>query len=413
MTFRIFLLLLAGIFVGFFANSAEARKVDLALVLLIDDSGSIDQNEARMQRSGYAAAFRSGPVVEAMTRGPNQAIAVSVVLFTDQVRVMIPWTVIDGKNSAEALASRIQGIPRMPGAATHIGKGLEFSINHISRCPHEFFASTIDLSADGWDNQYAPAVDGAALITGLLGAVTGIQIGIPQGPDPVGARKLSQLRDYAKSRGITINCIAIEDASLRDYFSRHVMTGPNAFTLFAPSFRAFTDAIHRKLLREINEGVKLSAVRQKKALPASAEKKPSQPGKARETQKPARAAGATGEARVAGREAEPGAVEQEAPPPAVVEVAPPVERRYQILVRDAANDFPVDEVRVEALSPAESIGIDAPEGRPGLIVVDLRAPAGQIPRVRLSAPLFLPREVALNDEITEVRLERMPLRVVW
>ncbi len=395
------------------ATPAQARKVDLALVLLIDDSGSIDEGEARMQRSGYAAAFRSPDVLEAMTRGPNKAIGVSVVMFTDQVRVMIPWRVLDGRQSAEAFAAQMESLPRMPGAATHIGKGLEYSINHLSRTPFEFYASTIDLSADGWDNQYAPPVDGTALITGMLGAVTGLQIGLPSMPDPVGARKLAQLRDYAKSRGITINCIAIEDPSLRDYFSRYVMTGPHAFTLFAPSFRAFTDAIQRKLLREIREGIKVSEVRQQKAPPARAVASPTPSRKVQERPTEARVREQVQPSEIAAQPGEPAEVVAPPAPAAVIEVTPPVELRYSLLVRDAVNDFPVDEVRIEVLPPAELLAQDVPEGRPGLILLDIRTPANSPPKIRLAAPLYLPLEMALRPEPNEARLERMPLRVVW
>lgn len=400
----------------FLVGAAQARSVDLALVLLIDDSGSIDDRESRMQLSGYASAFRSPAVVEALTRGPRQAIAVSVVMFTDQVRVVVPWRVLDGRQSAEALAAQIERLPRMAGSGTHIAQGLQFSINHLSRCPHEFSASTIDISADGWDNQFAPPIDGAALLTGLLGAVTGINIGLPSGPDPVGARKLSEMRNYAKSRGITINCIAIEDPTLRDYFSRYVMGGPGAFTTFAPSFRAFTEAIQRKLLREIKEGLKVSEVRQKKASPArvAAPKPEGSPAKAKQDQSPGGVAAEPGSPAAAGQTSAPGMVEeQNQPTPRVIEVAPPVELLREIMVREARSDFPLDEVQVEVLPPAELLSLEVPEGRPGLILLRVKVPAGQTPRVSLAAPLFLSKEAILAEPVTEVSLERLPLKIAW
>ena len=401
--------------------TGQARTVDLALVLLIDDSGSIDDQETQMQRSGYADAFRDSQIIDAMTRGPNQSIAVSVVLFTDQVSVKIPWKVVDSKASAESLANQIERIPRIMGSATHIAQGVEYSINHISRCPYDFFASTIDLSADGSDNQHA-SVDGVALIAGILGAVTGVNVSLPSGPDPVGARKLSELRNYANSRGITINCIAIEDPSLRGYFSQYVMAGPNAFTVFAPNFRAFTDAIQRKLLREINEGVKISAARQNKAPPAkvtkpSATPKPKPkptPGSVKTDTSPAEAASDPDAPNAVSQQPGAGEVQQErTPAPMVVEVAPPVERRYQVLVRDQASQFPIDDVKVEVVAPAVLIGISAPEGRPGMVWVDLSTPAGQSSRIRVSAPLYQPKEVTLTQDLTEVGIDRLPLKIVW
>jgi hypothetical protein len=403
-----------------------AQKVDLALVLLIDDSGSIDDGESQMQLRGYANAFRSPQVIEAMTRGPNKSIAVSAVMFTDRVQVMIPWMRLDGKQSADTFAARMQGLPRMPGAATHIAKGIEFSINHISRCPFEFFASTIDLSADGVDNEFMPAISGAAVITGVLGAITGINVGVPNIPDPISSRRLTEVRNYAKSRGITINAIAIEDPALKDYFSRYVTTGPSSFTMFAPSFRAFTDMIQRKLVREINESVKISTARQNKATEvrrARAVSSPSPTPAATARRTPARAAADAkpdavtadpGEPADVVRESTPGEVEQDREPaPLVVEFRPPVERRIQLLTRDAINDFPIDEIRIEALDGSEILFEETPEGRPGLTVLEMRTPAGQTPRIRVSAPLYLSKDVNLPVDLNEITLDRQPLRIVW
>lgn len=419
---RFFLCVL--LLLAFSIAASEARKVDLALVLLIDDSGSIDDRESQMQLGGYAAAFRSPQVIEAMTRGPNKSIAVSVVMFTDRVQVMIPWTLLDGRQSADAFAGRMQRLPRIAGAATHIGKGIEFSINHISRCPFEFFASTIDVSADGWDNEFTPVVSGTAVVTGLLGALTGIPLGIPDMPDPVSSRRLTELRNYAKSRGITVNAIAIEDPSLKEYFSRHVVAGPSSFTMFAPNFRAFTEVIQRKLLREINEAVKLSTVRQNRetevrkaravASPTPRAKADRTPAQISADAKPDAVRTTPGSPASVETNTLPGGVETPAEnAPLVVEVRPPVERRIQLLVRDAANDFPLDEVRLEQLEATEILAQETPEGRPGLLLLDVRTPAGQTPRVRVSAPLYLPEEVNLPLDANEVELQRQPLRVIW
>ncbi|MHA1108282.1 MAG: DUF1194 domain-containing protein, partial [Alphaproteobacteria bacterium] len=48
---------------------AAGKPVDLELVLAIDVSGSIDEEEARLQRDGYVAAIKDPKVVAAITGG--------------------------------------------------------------------------------------------------------------------------------------------------------------------------------------------------------------------------------------------------------------------------------------------------------------------------------------------------------
>ena len=48
------------------AGTAQARCADLALVLAIDASGSIDAAEFALQQQGYAAAFRAPHVQSAL-----------------------------------------------------------------------------------------------------------------------------------------------------------------------------------------------------------------------------------------------------------------------------------------------------------------------------------------------------------
>src|ERR1043166_9333256 len=59
-------------------SAAQDKKdVDLALALGIDISGSIDPDEAKLQREGYVSAFRDPVIVRAILGGPNGRIAVA------------------------------------------------------------------------------------------------------------------------------------------------------------------------------------------------------------------------------------------------------------------------------------------------------------------------------------------------
>ena len=57
-------------------SGAAAAPLDLELVLAVDSSGSIDEEEAELQRRGYANAFLSRRVLDAIRSGYGQAIAV-------------------------------------------------------------------------------------------------------------------------------------------------------------------------------------------------------------------------------------------------------------------------------------------------------------------------------------------------
>lgn len=59
--------------------AAAQQPVDLELVLAIDISGSVDEEEAALQREGYVAALTNPRVVAAMGGGPFGAIAVTYV----------------------------------------------------------------------------------------------------------------------------------------------------------------------------------------------------------------------------------------------------------------------------------------------------------------------------------------------
>ena len=58
------------------APGARAEKVDVALVLAADVSRSIDDDEFKLQRQGYAAAVTNPRVLNAIAAGQSGAIAI-------------------------------------------------------------------------------------------------------------------------------------------------------------------------------------------------------------------------------------------------------------------------------------------------------------------------------------------------
>ena len=104
-------ILLAGA-LGGGAAAGAAERVALELVLLADATGSIDEAEIRFQRRGYAAALAHPEVLAAIAQGFDRRIAVTYVEWgtVGSQDVVVPWTVIDGPESAAALCNLGAGL---------------------------------------------------------------------------------------------------------------------------------------------------------------------------------------------------------------------------------------------------------------------------------------------------------------
>ena len=79
------------------AKAQEKKEIDLALALAIDISGSIDPDEAHLQRQGYVDAFRDPVIVKAILAGPNGRIAVAYYEWSDSwmQKLLLDWTLLD------------------------------------------------------------------------------------------------------------------------------------------------------------------------------------------------------------------------------------------------------------------------------------------------------------------------------
>ncbi|MGE0724121.1 MAG: DUF1194 domain-containing protein, partial [Alphaproteobacteria bacterium] len=108
-------LLLAG-------PAAAAETVDLELVLAVDVSGSIDREEAKLQREGYVAAFVDPEVIAAIQGGLHGRIAVTYLEWAGyrHRRLVVGWQVIEGRETAQAFAARLAAAPVATGVSTSI-----------------------------------------------------------------------------------------------------------------------------------------------------------------------------------------------------------------------------------------------------------------------------------------------------
>jgi len=134
--------------------AAAARPVDLALVLAVDASRSIDDEEYRIQREGYATAFESRAVIEAIESGTIGAIAVTYVEWSGsgRQRQLVPWAIVSDPDTALAFAEAIRRAPRTFADFTAIGSAIDFSAQLLEDGAFATPRRTIDISGDGVSN---------------------------------------------------------------------------------------------------------------------------------------------------------------------------------------------------------------------------------------------------------------------
>lgn len=226
-------LLIAGGAAGLLAHPGLARAaepVDVALVLAVDVSRSIDEDEARLQREGYCKAVTDPRVVAAVRGGMIGSIALAYVEWAgaEYQRLVIPWTQIASQSDADAWADALDRAPRQSLSWTSISGGIDFSHKLLSDLPYEAMRRVIDVSGDGVNNSGPPA---------------------------------EEARDRAVADGIVINGLPIMNdrpaygrmppLPLDQYYGQNVIGGPGAFLISAADFDAFENAVRRKLVREV------------------------------------------------------------------------------------------------------------------------------------------------------------------
>lgn len=204
-------------------STAAEAKLDLALVLAVDCSSSVTEDEFALMMDGYAAAFRDARVRAAIRTGPHRAIAVSLIEWsnTGWQRVAADWQVIGDSDSAESFAKELETTSRLVyGGATSISGGIDYAARLLDRAALASERRTIDVSGDGKNNE---------------------------------GRSVHAARDAAVARGITINGLAIvnDEPDIETYYRDAVIGGDHPFVMIANGYDDFAEAIVRKLQKEI------------------------------------------------------------------------------------------------------------------------------------------------------------------
>src|SRR5712671_37958 len=133
-------------------------SVDVELVIAVDVSYSMDLDELAVQREGYAQAIVSKDFLHAMKTGPNRKVAVTYFEWSassDQ-KIIIPWRVVDGPESADAVAAEIMKTPVRRGSRTSISGAINFAMPLFDENPYRGLRRVIDISGDGPNNNGVP-----------------------------------------------------------------------------------------------------------------------------------------------------------------------------------------------------------------------------------------------------------------
>ena len=214
-------------------QAAETQDfVDLELVLAVDVSHSMDQQEQLLQRHGYAAALRHRDIINAIRSGPNGRIAVAYLEWgeSDHQTVVVPWTIISSAQQAHRFADALLTRAISQAKRTSISNALRFASAMILKNKIKSLRKVIDVSGDGPNNN-----------------------GLP----------VSVARDATVRQGIVINGLAFvierpEDMSsffaisdIDRYYRNCVVGGPGSFVMRVTDKAEFETAIRRKLLQEI------------------------------------------------------------------------------------------------------------------------------------------------------------------
>jgi hypothetical protein len=202
----------------------------------------------KLQLEGIASALEDAEVVKTISSGPNGHILFSMVTWSTNADIAVPWTKIANASDAREVAERVRALPRSwtGGEATCVASMFQFVREKLLiQVRGKALRHVVDVSGDGPDN-------------------------CGGGPD------VRTARDKVVAAGVTVNGLPILDGAysgddvtvagwrvnagkpsvagqeLKAWYSDNVRGGPGSFVLPAQGFADFARAIRRKFVMEIS-----------------------------------------------------------------------------------------------------------------------------------------------------------------
>ena len=274
----------------FTANNAIGEAVSVELVLSVDVSWSVDDDEFRLQHQGYINAFKNNDIKTAIKKLPN-GLAVNMQFWSTEELVDTGWYKLTNDTEINNFVSKLENVQRYRtssygqynhltldgdqkdskkkwtymGMGTDIEKAIKEATKLIDENSYNGQALVIDVSGDGISTDTPYNGQGKKNLGYWPNTknVCGVQLFCP----PV-----KTARDAALSKGITINGLPINGSRennkdrpdyyadrIDDFYRDFVITGEDSFVEVATSFNNFGNAAKKKILAEIVKAGNLAA----------------------------------------------------------------------------------------------------------------------------------------------------------
>lgn len=209
---------IAASFIGF---AVPAQACEVALMLAVDVSGSVDSKEYRVQMDGLASALVDRSVMGALIEGKVQ-LALMQWTGSGRNRVVINWKEMASEVDVVTFADQVVAEPRLwRNFSTAIGEAMALSLAYFAQVP-DCKRHVVDISGDGRSNE---------------------------------GRLPRDLWEELAEAEVTVNALAIEQSvpMLTEYFENEVIMGPGSFAVTANTFEDYPEQMVRKLYRELTK----------------------------------------------------------------------------------------------------------------------------------------------------------------
>lgn len=203
----------------------DHRRVDTAIVFVVDVSGSMKRHEIEAARQAHAAAMLSPDVLDAIREGGDtRRIAVAYIEFGDVAQIGIDWMIVSDAGDARLFAALIDELPvsRYLGSQyTAVGAALLMADEMMGRAPPAL-RMVVDVIGDGKNTTVPhPDVGRAALL----------------------------------SRGVVINAMPVlmdaPDQGLTEWYADVVGGGPGHFVMPIAGIDKLPMALRSKIVQEL------------------------------------------------------------------------------------------------------------------------------------------------------------------
>lgn len=232
---------------------AQTSYVDTMIVISVDVSGSISNDEYLVQKKGILSAFQDESIKHLLTQCTANGIGVTYVEWSGTrsgapvVNQLIDWTHITSPEEMDLFAQKISGIQRSSTGETDIVTALNFAQNLFLHAPFISDNKIVSLSTDGRQGFTMPGVDVDSYV--------------------------QQTRNKLGAENISINAIAIDldesskgpysafsmegDAnktktSLKNYLENNVIIGPRAFVTPVSNFESYSEVFKQQISIIVN-----------------------------------------------------------------------------------------------------------------------------------------------------------------